>query len=316
MIHYRPFRNADPPHLVRLWHESGLGRGAAAGFSYDALELFAFCQPYFDPAGLIVACDAERPIGIVHAGFGAVADESRLDTSIGVVCALMVHPEYRRRGIGRELLHHAEDYLRQRGAARVFAGPAPGRDPFYVGLYGGGQPAGFLESDPLASPFFCSMGYEPVERIGIFQRDLNQPGAPMNLKLLGVRRRCELAAREDPERMTWWWSTRVGRLDTVRFLLLPKGGGAALAAATVIGLDAYLQKWQQRCVGFTDLFLPEQFRSEGYAEVLLVDVCKRLRDELITLAEAHAAETDPALIQVLTSAGFRRVDTGVVYRKR
>ena len=69
MIEYRPFRNSDPPQLVRLWHESGLGRGAARGFSYDALDRLLLGQHYFDRAGLIVACDGTQIVGFVHAGF-------------------------------------------------------------------------------------------------------------------------------------------------------------------------------------------------------------------------------------------------------
>ena len=49
--------------------------------------------------------------------------------------------------------------------------------------------------------------------------------------------------------------------------------------------------------------------------MLLDEVCRRVRDEMIQLAEAHTLETNVAGIAVLKSAGFKQVDAGVVYRK-
>lgn len=100
---------------MRLWHDCGLGRGAAEGFKADAFELVNFSQPYFDPAGLILACDEGVPVGFVHAGFGTDEGETRLVTDHGVICAVIVDPKYRRRGIARGLIEQAEEYLKRPG---------------------------------------------------------------------------------------------------------------------------------------------------------------------------------------------------------
>ncbi|MBM4076486.1 MAG: GNAT family N-acetyltransferase, partial [Planctomycetes bacterium] len=154
MIVYRKFRNSDPPHLLRLWNECGLGRGAACGVSCTDFDELVIAQPYFDPRGLIVAVENGIPVGFIHAGFSVNESQTGLLKSEGVICALMVHPQYRRQGIGRELLRLAEIYLKSAGSEKIFAGPSERRDPFYCGLYGGSQSAGFLESDRLAAPFF------------------------------------------------------------------------------------------------------------------------------------------------------------------
>ena len=170
MVSYRTFRNSDPPHLVRLWHACQLGRGAADGFRCDSLEGTTLSKTYFDPQGLITAWDDDegKLVGFAHAGFGSAKDEKSLDRSIGVICVVMVHPEYRRRGIGRELMQRAEKYLNERGSTSIRAGACPPHDPFYVGLYGGVKPAGFLESDSLASPFVESLGYQEIDRRAVF----------------------------------------------------------------------------------------------------------------------------------------------------
>ncbi len=315
MIRYRSFQNSDPPKLVSLWHACQLGRGAVDALTADAFETLSFAQPYFDPAGLEVAQDGTRIVGFVHAGFGVNEDESGLSQESGVICIVMVHPDYRRRGVGRELVSRAESYLKAAGATTLFLGSAAPRDPFYVGMYGGSQPAGFLESDPDAAPFCEALGYEPVERHIVFGRGTSESNVPISMRLVTIRRKMQLTIADEPQRASWWWSTRFGRLDSIRFLLVPKDGGPSVAGVTVLGLDLYMTKWRQRTIGLIDLFVPEDRRGQGYAQALVIEVCRRLRDELVTGVEAHALETDTRAVGVLASAGFQRVDTGIVYRR-
>ncbi len=316
MIEFRSFHNLDPPQLVALWHEAELGRGAAVGFTTDAFETLLFAQPYFDRDGLIVACDGSKIVGFVHAGFGPNADESALSREAGVICALIVHPAYRRQGIGRRLLARAEEYLREAGSRSIVAGPAAPLDPFYVGLYGGSQPAGFLDSDPLAAVFLNAVGYERATQWRIYQRDMNLERDPMNFRLAAHRRKTQLAISDRPNQETWWWVTRWGRIESLLFLLVPKTDGPAIASVTVIGLDLYLQKWGERAVGLLDLQVNEVDRNKGFGQTILVEVCRRLKNELVSRIEAHALDSDHATIAVLESAGFSQVDTGAVYQPK
>jgi ribosomal protein S18 acetylase RimI-like enzyme len=317
VIEYRSFHNSDPPRLVALWHACRLSRGAAEGFSSDAFELLNFAQRYFNRDGIILAVDSEsgEVVGMVHAGFGPNDAQSDIDTGVGVICMVLVRPDYRRQGIGRELVRRAEAFLRSRGAETLIAGPAAPFDPFYVGIYGGSQPSGFLESDPDAAPFFVALGYEPVERFAVLQRDLQTGRDPMSFKAVTIRRKTELGMTGLPPNPTWWWMTRYGRLDSLRFLLVPKTGGAPLAGVTVIGLDLYLPKWQERVIGLTDLTVPEDERRKGYGQALLLELARRLREELVNRLEAHVSEANPGALRTFETAGFNRVDTGVVYRK-
>ena len=317
MVAYRQFRNADPPHVLRVWNESGLGRGAAQGVSCDEFDGLIIAQTYFDPAGLIVATtDNDRVIGFVHSGFAADETKSRLSKKTGIICAVIVDPGYRRQGIGRELIRRAEDYLRKSGAESIFAGGADPIDPFYGGLYGGSEPAGFLESDPAAAPFFSGLGYVPVERHLVFQRSLG-PGGPevICVRLINAKRQAKLAAATAYEPKDWWWSTRRGRLDSMQLGLIPKSGGSLIARVCVSGLDLYTNSWGTRAIGITGLHVAELQRRKGYGQMLLDEVCRRVREEMIQLAEAHTPETNLAGIAVLKSAGFHQVDAGVVFRK-
>jgi ribosomal protein S18 acetylase RimI-like enzyme len=316
VIEYRTFRNSDPARIVALWNGCPLGRGAATGVSVDAFETLNFAQPYFDREGLILACAGAEIVGFVHAGFGTNAEETGLAFDSGVICAVLVHPSFRRQGIARELVKRAEAYLFARGARCLWAGPSEPWDPFFFGLYGGSCPSGFLESDPDAAPFLAAMGYEPIERHAVLQCDLAKQRSPMSFRFVNVRRKIELTITPEPPNVSWWWATRYGRLDSVEFALRSKENPTELAAMTVVGMDLYMTSWQQRAVGLTHLRTQETELRKGYAQALVIEACRRLKDELVTLAEAHALESNAAVLKLLESCGFSRVDTGVVYRRK
>ncbi len=233
----------------------------------------------------------------------------------GTIHAVIVAASHRRQGIGRELVRLAEEYLQSRGTKSLFAGPAAPRDAFYFGIYGGSQPAGFLESDPLAKPFFTAVGYAPHQRRLIYQRALEEKGDPVGLRLMSVRRTTKLGSPPAASPLSWWSQTRMGRLDSLTLSLLPKSGGEPLAEVMVVGLDHYMASWRQRAIGLLDLHVPEANRRKGYAQALLVEVCRRVKTDLITLVESHVDEGNEAGIKTLKSAGFQPVDAGVVYRR-
>ncbi len=318
MIEYRRFHNADPPQIVKLWHAAQLGRGAATGLTSDAFEHLNFSQGYFDKDGLILAVDTETQqiVGMGHAGFGPNRQGDQLSPDIGVICILVVHPDYRRRGVGREHVRRLEGFLTDSGAKTILAGPAEPFDPFFVGLYGGSQPSGFLDSDPDARPFFEALGYEAVESFVIFQRDLRSGREPMNFRMVNIRRKTELVLAENEPLPTWWWATRFGRLDTLRFQLITKDDKTPLAAVTILGLDLFYPRWRERVIGLIDLTVPEEHRRQGYGQALLLEIAKRLREELVDRLEAHISLSNEPAQEVFKSAGFNQVDQGTVYRKK
>jgi ribosomal protein S18 acetylase RimI-like enzyme len=312
VVTFRSFHNCDPPQLIRLWNECGLGRGAAE-LTANALEMVNFSQPYFDGRGLILAEVDGRVVGMIHAGFSPQSSEAALDKKSGVICMVMVAPQFRRRGIGRALVDHARAYLVDAGADTITVGGSPGGNPFYVGLYGGSQPAGFLDSDPDAAPFFEALDFNPQTRHLVYQRNIANSSDSINFRLMQNRRKFELSIVGGPDAPSWWWMTRFGRLDSLSFLLVPKSGGAAVASVTVLGLDLFLAKWRERSVGLVDLWVTADLRRKGLGQTLLCEVGRRLRDELVTTMEIHADQNNQAMQGLLASCGFLQVDTGTVF---
>jgi ribosomal protein S18 acetylase RimI-like enzyme len=316
VLSYRTFHNADPPRILQLWVDSGLGRGAIQGRSTEPFEISNYAQPYFDPKGLILACDGDRVVGMAHGGFGTKPDQTAVDPATGILCVVMVHPEYRRQGIGRELVRRVEAYLRERGSTTLFAGPSFMNDPFYFGIYGGSRPSGFFESDPLAGHFLSALGYDPIERHGIFIRDMSSGKDPTSAKVVMNRRQTFLEVSEKPQRPTWWWFTRFGRLDCLQYQLKFKKSQETVAVLTAVGLDQYIPVWNQRAIGLVDLVVTPEYRGQGFGMTTLIEVIRQLRQDLAGCAEIHSPETNESAMRAVVGAGFERVDTGIVYRRR
>lgn len=315
MIQYRAFHNTDPPRLLQLWHACALGPTAAEGFSCDILELFTFSQPFFERQGLLVALAADRVVGMVHAGFAPNADQSGLDCSRGNIAALMVHPEWRRQGIGRELMQRAEQYLRSRGAQTVEAGAGLDRSGFYVGIYGGLQPSGFSESAAPWELFFGALGYSFCSRTIVMRRDLFMSRDPVSARLIRNRRHLNMVITDRPAGQSWWWFVRFGHLDSLRFELQEKSDKSVVASGQIIGMDVFIPKWGVRCVGIRDVFVPEQQRRHGYALALVLEICRRLRDETVQLIEAHVDSKNTGALELFSSARFDPAEQLVSYSR-
>lgn len=311
---FRCFHNTDPPRIAALWQASNLGRGAADQFSADALEHFVFSQPFFDPAGLIVACEDEEVVGFAHAMCAVSEDESGLDCASGAITGLLVHPAWRRRGIGSELIARASAWLRDQGVSEVRLGPDDRTNGFYVGLYGGVQPRGFLASDGTIEAFAQQQGWRQQQTYRCYQKHLSQSmREPVNMTIIGNRRKTQLEGVDLSGNVSWWWTVRFGNLDSVRFDLRLKSGGDVVASCEAFGLDLYIPKWGQRAVGLGRVSSPPEHQGKDYELSLLLELSKYLRDQLITIIDASAAVDDESAVALLESAGFEHCDTGTVW---
>ncbi|HBL47517.1 MAG TPA: hypothetical protein DDZ90_29445, partial [Planctomycetaceae bacterium] len=146
-------------------------------------------------------------------------------------------------------------------------------------------------------------------------RDLLGQKPPIKFHLVNIRRKMQLNISDDFQAPNWWWLTRMGRLETLHFELASKTGEPAVASATIVGLDLYIPKWEERVIGLTDVFVKEEDRGKGYGQSLLLEIARRLQDELITKLELHVDENNTVASNVAEAVGYYQVDTGIVYQK-
>ena len=231
MIRYRPFRNTDPRALAEIWRSQPRQRGLVSSMTPALLERMVFSKPYFDRLGLIIAENADGPVGFAHAGFGPDPTRQSLSTRVGVVCLIMIAPHAADDGIADELLARAEAYLRQRGAELTYGGGYDPWAPFYRGLYGGALPPGVLDSDSVLRDALCRGGYAPVAHRLIFQQVLPRFRPLVDRHQMLIRRRFTVEADPDPRAADWWEACMYAQNDRTRFTLSARQGAEPLAQA-------------------------------------------------------------------------------------
>jgi len=315
VVHYRTFRNYDPPGLLVIWNESFTERGSVRLRHSAPLETYVFSKPYFDPAGLIVALEDDALVGFAHAGFGPDGNLARLSPSAGVTCALGVRPAYRRRGIGTELLRRSEVYLAERGAQNFFAGPMAPYNPFYFGLYGGSEMAGFLATDVAADPFFTRHGYQVHDNCLVLQRLMTVPINVVDGRFPGLRKQYEVRIVPRTGPGTWWQECTLGPVDLVEFHLQDKTTGQTVARTAVWEMDLFSWRWNQPAVGIVEVEVKEEWRRQGMAKFLLAQMLRYLQEQYFGITEVQTMQHNQAALSLYHSLGFMQVDVGHIYKK-
>jgi ribosomal protein S18 acetylase RimI-like enzyme len=313
VITFRSFRNWDPPALVELWNASVTSRGAAHAIDVSDLDRLVFSKPYFDPQGIILAEEDGRAVGFVHAGFGA-NDEGQLSRDFGVIAMLVVSPGHRRRGIARELVRRAEEYLRSGGSLTIYAGSMHPLDPFYLGLYGGSELPGILKSDPAAHELFASLGYKAVDECLIMQLPLVRAPAVTDARARAWSRRVDFVVNSEPSPPNWWSACKFSALEHCAFELRLRDGGITVARARAWEMIPLQRTWNSQAVGIIDVHVEPAYRSKGLGTYLMAQILKHYRDNGLTLAEIQTMARNQGACRLYQRLGFQEVDRGVIYR--
>jgi GNAT superfamily N-acetyltransferase len=298
-----------------VWNAACTGRGSVQLRHSSPLEHYVFAKPYFEPAGLIVAMDGATTVGFAHAGFGPNAERSGLSTDKGVTCLVGVIPSHRRRGIGSELLRRCEDYLRQRGTTELYAGGMAPMNPFYLGIYGGGNSPGFLLSDAAAEPFLARHGYRTHESCQVFHCKLNHSYNVVDARFSNMRNRFDIRAQARGRPTSWWQAAILGPLEMLEFSVEEKTTHEVLGRVSVWEMEGFSHRWNESALGLVDAEVREDMRKQGLGKYLFSQALRYLRDQYFTLAELQIPERSEAGRKLCQSLGFKQVDTGRIYRK-
>lgn len=315
MIRYRPFLNTDPPALADIWRSQPPLRGRLQPFPPSLWEELVLAKPYFERAGLILAVEGARPIGFVHAGFGANEHLSGIDRSHGVICMLVVLPHDRQLEIATELVAAAEDYLHRGGATRIRAGGAYPDNPYYLGIYGGSGQVGWLASDAWLGGVFRGLGYTDVTQFILWQLTTAsfQPIVDRTQQL--VRRQYRAMLEQDPPTTNWWRACTWGHVDRTRFDVLARAGGAPLASAWFWDMQPLATSWGVNAMGLARLQDTPEARRLGLTSFLLAEAIQEFRKQSVSLIEFHTLAADPEFCSILTKLGAKPYDQGVVMEK-
>lgn len=315
MIRYRPFQNWDPPALAEIWRTQPPLRGRVQAVTPQLLEQHVFSKPWFDRQGLIVACDGARPVGFVHAGFGANKDLDGIDQGAGATCLLHVAPHERRSEISMELLTAAEDYLRRCGAQQLFAGMQFPLSPFYQGFYGSCDLPGVLATDAPLLELLQAAGYQPTTGRGLFRRQLAGFKPPIDPQWMKVRRRFVVRRCEEVLPDNWWEANVWSWHEWTRFVMTLPDGGEPIISATFWDIQPLSVSWGVQAAGLVCLDDTPEARAEGLTTYLLAEALRWYQTKSYAQVEALAATDDAPLREVFAKLGFTEYDTAALWRK-
>ena len=315
MFNLRRFKNTDPPHLAEIWKSQPPQRGMMHPISSNFLEHCVYSKQYFDPEGLIVATRDNAPIGFAHAGFGPDEEGDSLDPELGVTQMVMMHGSVDYPRLADELVRESEKFLRSRGAKVLYGGGINPINPFYLGLYGGSEMPGVLESDTRQIELFRRNGYEEMSRVVVLQRDLVRFRPQMSRAHRQIRREALVEYDPNPAAATWFEACRTCATEQIAFTLSRRSDGEELASVNFWDIEPLGSSWGIRTAGLCDLYVDETNRRQGYASYLLGEAFKEVLKRGVSMVEAHTMADNEAAIGLYKKLGFTQVDTGVVLRR-
>jgi ribosomal protein S18 acetylase RimI-like enzyme len=318
VIRFRPFRNSDPPALVKLWNQTIPEQGAVRPLRVHELDDHAFGSAYFDRAGLIVGERDDRIVGYVHSGFGPdqpieATPPFAFCHALGTIAMLAVEPDPQATEIARGLILEAERYLRARGANVLYAGGQFPLNPFYWGLYGGSEGSGILASHPRFPEVLAMMGYEPVSTTVLMECDLANPGY-RDPRAVVIRRQTEIEVEEDALPDDWWENLALDGFHLTRFRLLSHSDRTELARAKTWDMNGFGRHDGRSRVGLIGLEVAAEHRRKGYGRFLVTEVLRSAGEHATSLIVVQTASTNQPALALYQSLGFEAIDQSTLYR--
>jgi ribosomal protein S18 acetylase RimI-like enzyme len=314
VIEFRCFRNDDPPRLADVWRSADLGPAAMQPMTSPLLEACVFSKPYFDREGLVVALDGDRAVGFAHAAFGPNKARSAIDTRVGTTLLVAVVPHAEQERIGDGLLERCEDYLRRRGAEVMLGGGSAEMRSFYLGLYGGSDLPGILDSSAAMQGVFRRAGYEVGDRVAVVRRTLAGFRPPVNRLQLAIRRNTVLRVIDEPTRRTWWEAATTTGIALRRYELR-NAAEELLGSASFWDMQPLATAWGVQAAGLMEVAIEGERRRQGLAHYLVAEALHDLERDGVTLVETHASASNTPAMKLFEKLGFETVEHGTLFRK-
>lgn len=317
MTRLRTYLNGDSPALAEIWNRSLPARNVVGPLNVHEFDALVMGKLPFDRRGLVVAEQDGRIVAFAHAGFGPSDPDGpshRIDYRLGTTAMLAADPAVDDPEIGPALLRETERYLRLRGAEVFYCGGQHPLNPFYWGLYGGGEFAGVLDGHSAFSLAAKAGGYQPVSRTVVLEADLAAP-EPREPKLTVLRRSFRVEIEDDALPASWWDSLGVGLFRPTRFQLLDKSDNRSVAEAWTWDIAAGFAIGDGRSrTGLYRLEVAPAFRRRGLGRLLVIECLKHARQQRTDVLSVQTSTENLAAVGLYQGLDFQQVDTATLYR--
>ncbi|MEX2092361.1 MAG: GNAT family N-acetyltransferase, partial [Pirellulales bacterium] len=256
-----------------------------------------------------------KRVGFVHAGFGPNEEGTALSTEIGTTCLMMLENGVSDSALADELLVRSEAYLRERGATVLYGGGIRPLNGFYLGLYGGSELPGVLDTDPVLGDACRRNGYREIDRVLILRRDLSDFRVAVTREQRQLRRSVASGETYCPPAANWWEASTTGAFERLDFYLQTIDTSQLLASVSFWDVEPLSTSWGAATAGMFDLQVTTDARRKGYATFLLGEAFNRLKNRGITIVEAQTMQGNAPALAMYKKLGFVIVGEGGVFRK-
>jgi ribosomal protein S18 acetylase RimI-like enzyme len=279
-------------------------------------EHIVLSKPYFDRQGLIVAVLDGQPVGFVHASLGPNSQKSDIGSELGVICLLQVLPQFSTREIRDGLLARAESYLIDRGVRVIRGGGFPAVSPYYLGLYGGSELPGVIDSDRTLRESLRNAGYQEKAKFHTMHRRLSQFRPPMDRSQHLLSRQFRVDVELDHQFDNWWDSCTLGMTQHGCFHLASSLNGDRVGSLIFWDLEPLASSWGIPSVGLSRLWIADDQQDKGLATFLLAQALRHFVGMSTALAEVQVPWESQTALGLFRKLGFEIVDGGVAFEKR
>jgi ribosomal protein S18 acetylase RimI-like enzyme len=316
VIEYRCFQNDDVPKLKAFWRTLSDVPGLSLDARVVAWEETALAKPWFRQEELILACEADRVVGLVHFGFGPDARGDDLDPQKGVLSQVLVSPRAtaeERSEIAAELLRRCREELAREGAKEISALGARPNCPFYVGLYGGSRAAGLYASDALRRSWLEDAGFRLTEERLVLRRSLRTFSTVVNRLQIQIKREHDVTIDDPADADCWYTGCAEMPQQRRRFSICQRKTGEPRGSVDAWTPPPTVSTWAGPCYGLTNLRIEENLLRKGMATYLLGETLARLKKEGAQEVEVQIDAADQALTGLFKKLEFLEADRKLLF---
>jgi len=273
---WKPYRRSQAPQVVRLWNRA---MGPAFPMSTRLFRQNTENPPSHRPDDSTVVSAGDQVVGYIRTTRFREQDpllESM--ANVGWIDAVMVDPDWQRRGLGRDLMTWAMYKLRSEGAGKVYLGG--GFRHFLPGV---------PQDSPELAGYFARWGFDAVRTVWDLRGNLRGFGAPPAATQALAAARAAVApchSQDVPALLAFLQAEFPGRwrFDTMRYLDL---GGAPedLVLLKQDGLvTGFAHIWHRRSVFMGPPTFWHSLLGRNYGGLGPIGVAERTRGQGLGLA--------------------------------
>ena len=290
MIEIREFSKEDVKGVVELWNKVFKHAYKSSVFTVEQFEKMTWENRHFDPESSFVSIrDRGGIIGfVISLAAREYENDSYWHTVIpGWIGAIAVHPDFRRSGIGKDLLHKAVTCHGKRGRELVFVGGGegihyllPGIDTRWEDAISFFQSQGFSFVRRSCHINIDLTAFEPPSRLAKRRKDLQEQGIEIRPSSHEERESYqrflkEIGAAGQEQKMKRWISSPEKTIIAV------------LNSSRIIGEVVHLGVNKQRGTAwYHDIYTLPEFRGKGIGTALLIEAmqeCRKLGGQTMPL---------------------------------